>query len=140
MLQFSITAIQDFAANHQEEVFYGFSIDATMLCLNSEQKFSESLAHYQSEDLEYYSDAEEIQNLRINTGDWKYQGFADIEDSGGFDSEAYDEHYQASDEAQKYTPYGLAMDNLIAELSTRDAFLPLRRTSDFFVNRVEHNY
>lgn len=101
MLQFSISAIQEFAADHQEEVFYGFSIDASMLCFNSEQKFSERLTNYQSENLEYYSKSEEIQDLRINTGDWEYQGFVDLRDSGGFDDEAYDEHYLASDEDQK---------------------------------------
>jgi hypothetical protein len=140
MLQFSITAIQEFAADHQEEVFYGFSVDASMLCFNSEQKFFESLTDYQSENLEYYSKAEEIQDLRINTGDWEYQGFVDLRDSGGFDDKAYDEHYVASDEEQKSTPYGLAIDRLINDLIAKDSFSCLARTPDFFVNRVEHSY
>jgi hypothetical protein len=140
MLQFSIAAIQNFATSHQEEVFYGFSIDASMLCLNSEQQFAKNLDWYQSTYPDDYSDAQEIQNLRTNTGDWEYQGFVDLQDSGGFDYKAYEDHYEASDEAQKSTPYGLAMDKLIAELNARDAFSALRKTSDFFVNRVEHNY
>ncbi len=140
MLQFSIAAIQEFASDHQDEVFYGFSIDASMLCLNSEKKFSESLADYQSENLEGYSKEEEIQDLRINTGDWEYQGFVDIRDSGGFDDKAYDEHYVASDEEQKLTPYGLAMDRLVNDLIAEDAFSCLTKAADFYANRVEHSY
>jgi hypothetical protein len=140
MLQFSIAAIQEFAANHQEEVFYGFSIDASMLCMNSEQEFAKSLAHYQSKYPGDYSDVAEIQDLRINTGDWEYQGFVDLQDSGGFDDKAYDEHYNSSDEEQKSTPYGLAMDRLIADLIARDAFFCLTKMPDFFANRVEHGY
>ncbi|WP_373539796.1 hypothetical protein [Chamaesiphon sp.] len=140
MLEFSISAIQEFAINHQEEVFYGFSIDASMLCMNSEEEFARSLASYQSEYPGDYSDAEEIQDLRINTGDWAYQGFVDLRDSGGFDDKAYDEHYASSDEVQKSTPYGLVMDKLVTDLITRDAFACLTRTPDFFVNRVEHGY
>lgn len=140
MLQFSIAAIQEFAANHQEEVFYGFSVDASLLCLNSEQRFAKSLARYQSEDPEYYSDVKEIQDLRINTGDWAYQGFVDLRHSGGFDDKAYDEHYNSSDEEQKSTPYGLAMDRLISDLIQRDAFSCLTKMPNFFANRVEHGY
>jgi hypothetical protein len=139
MLQFSIAAIQEFAASHQEEVFYGFSIDASYLCINSEQQFARTLASYQAQNPERYSQPNIIQNLRLNTGDWPYK-LAELEDSGGFDDKAYDEHYNSSDKEQKSTPYGLAMDRLVADLIARDAFSCLTRMPDFFANRVEHKY
>ena len=135
MLQFSIAVIQEFAVNHQEEIFYGFSIYASLLCLNSEQQFAKSLARY----LSWYpwesSDSEEIQESRIDPGEWAYRGFANLQDSGGFDNKAYEEYCETSDEERKSTPYALSIDKLVDELILKDAFLIIRRTDNFFVNR-----
>jgi hypothetical protein len=135
MLQFSIAAIQEFAFNHQEEVFYGFSIYDSLLCLNSEQQFSKSLTRY----LSWYpwesSDSEEIQESRLDPGEWAYRGFANLRDSGGFDDRAYKEYCEASDEERQSTPYALSIDKLVHELISKDAFLILKRTNNFFANR-----
>jgi hypothetical protein len=37
MLAFALSAIRKFADEHAAETFYGFSIDASLLCLNSEE-------------------------------------------------------------------------------------------------------
>ena len=139
MLAFSLEAIASFAAGHTTETFYGFSVDATMLCLNSEEAFQETLAEYQAKWPGHYTDPKKILELKNNQGDWKYQGFADLGDHG-FDHEAYDWHYDSPEEEQTATAYAVAMDQLVAALVERDAFAALRRTDDFFVNRVEHNY
>lgn len=135
MLQFSIAAIQEFAASHQEEVFYGFSIYDSLLCLNSEQQFSKSLTRY----LSWYpwesSDSEEIQESRLDPGEWAYKGFATLRDSGGFDDRAYKEYCEASDEERQSTPYALSIDKLVHELISKDAFLILKRTNKFLANR-----
>ena len=140
MLAFSIKSIEDFAQKHREETFYGFSIDACLLCLNSEQAFERTLAAYRSRHLENYSTAADIESLRLNTGDWDYQGFADLTGSGGFDHPAYDQHYDASADEQSGTRYALAMDRLVDGLRASGVFEQLQRTTDFFANRVEHDY
>jgi hypothetical protein len=138
MLQFSIALIQDFAANHQEEIFYGFYIDGSLLCLNSEQRFAECLSLYQSEYPGDYLDGGEvpdlqstIQDLRMNAADWEYHGFADLEDSGGFNQCKYGDRINIQ---EGISSYRLAMQNLIAGLIGKDAFADLRTTDDFFVN------
>jgi hypothetical protein len=132
--------IEKFAVLHKEETFYAFSIDADMLCLNSEEKFHEILQSYQQKYPNEYNSAELIERLKYNTGDWKYQGFAEMTEENGFDSDAYDEHYGMSDEEQKTSEYGLAMNELIKVLLERKAFDSLKKTDNFIANRVEHDY
>ncbi|MFO0966234.1 MAG: hypothetical protein U0793_11710 [Gemmataceae bacterium] len=58
----------------------------------------------------------------------------------GFDREAYAEHYGMSDEEQKTSAYGLAMDALVERLQQFGAFAPLRQSRAFYATRVEHDY
>lgn len=140
MLAFALQAIADFARAHGDETFYGFSIDAALLCLNSEQQFATALSGYRERWPDHYQTEEDILGLKLNTGDWAYQGFAELGENEGFDQQAYEDHYYAEDEEQKTTAYGLAMDRLVAALVERDAFACLKRSPDFFANRVEHAY
>jgi len=83
--------ISEFSKKHQNETFYGFAIDANLLCLNSVEKFEETLRNYK-EKWGGYTTKDEIQDLRSNTGDWSYQGFAELSDKNGFDMNAYLDH------------------------------------------------
>jgi hypothetical protein len=196
LFNFCIREINAFANNHQNELFYAFTIDAYLLCLNSEEAFEESLQQYRDEwecdnraiatwddltkndlwlsesllesrarliglDLKdkdaclavinqdrneeredgnpYFRD-DEIISLRENTGNWKYQGFVEMTDSVGFDRDAYDVHYSLSDEEQKTSSYGKAMDEILRRLIEADAFACLKISSKFYANRVEHDY
>jgi hypothetical protein len=47
MLRFSAAAIAEFARRHEAETFYAFAIDASMLCLNSEECAAATLKKYQ---------------------------------------------------------------------------------------------
>ncbi|WP_445363547.1 hypothetical protein ACJJIQ_02050 [Microbulbifer sp. ANSA003] len=58
----------------------------------------------------------------------------------GFDNELYDVHYELSDEEQKTSEYGLAMDQLVEKLRESDVFQKMSLTKDFYTSRVEHNY
>ena len=192
LFNFCVEEINNFAKNHQNELFYAFAIDASLLCLNSEEEFSVSLKRYRDEweydnrsistweelsgddlsllrmraeylvlDLEdhnaclsiinqdrsenrlegnpYHKD-DEIISLRESTGDWRYQGFGRMTESVGFDEDAYSLHYGLSDEKQKTSMYGKAMDKLLKRLVTANAFAYLRLSPDFSAIRVEHNY
>jgi hypothetical protein len=76
----------------------------------------------------------------MNPGDWAYQGFAEMNDSVGFDMAAYETHYGLSDADQKITAYGIAMDQLVERLRRNRVFEDLKMSPDFYVCRVEHNY
>ncbi len=196
LFEFSVKAIHDFSLSHKDEMFYAFAIDASLLCLNSEECIKKYLEEYQQgwerksrpipnwedlteidlADVDYlldlkerhsnldrndkvaclrvinekradirekgnpYNCKEEMLELRENTGDWQYQGFAEIDESVGFDSNAYNVHYDLADEEQLHSEYGIAMDKLVEMLKDSDAFQCLNTTDDFYITRVEHNY
>jgi hypothetical protein len=131
--------ISTFSKEHQNETFYGFAIDANLLCLNSVEKFNETLRNYR-EKWGGYNTKEEIEDLKGNTGDWAYQGFAELSDNDGFDMNSYLEHYHADDEDQANSNYTKAIDNIIDNLKQSDIFNSLNVTADFYICRVEHNY
>lgn len=141
--------IERFAQSHQEETFYAFSIDAGMLCLNSIEAFKETLEYYQAKYPESYSNTEETNDLKYNTGDWKYQGFFDLDD--GYNHELYSDHYNipfenpSLDENQlakllQETPYHKAMYELTNKLIESNVFNKLKTSSDFKIFLSDHNY
>jgi hypothetical protein len=92
-----------------------------------------------------YHKPEVIKGLRGGTGDWGYQGFADMNSCVGFDEEAYSKHYNmgfegCADEDLKTTEYAIAMDEIVNRLVEVGAFHCLKTTSDFYATRVEHDY
>ena len=141
MADAACAAIAAFAKDHGDEHFYAFAVDANLLCLNSEERFAECLARYQSAADQTDEDAA---LLKANTGDWDYLGFADLGEPEGFDHGAYELHYEAAGSAPDYhaphTAYAQAMDALVAELLARGAFDGLQRTPDFVATWVDHNY
>lgn len=197
---FAVAEITKFAAEHRAETFYGFAIDASLLCLNSVERFEESLAWHRArweasnkpldatalpekellrlqerlaeniedaaldgpygapltlEDLireeneirsadrkrgNPYLSKRGIEELRDNTGNWRYQGFVQMEAQHGFDDKAYGKHCEVSGLKQKFSTYGIAMDALLKGIKQSDVLLQLRRTKDFRICRVEHNY
>ncbi len=130
---YSVEALKKFADEHPNETFYGFSIDATMLCLNSEESFAKTVGHFAP------MEPSDLRELRFNTGDWEYQGFADLLSSGGFDEKAYEDHYGLDPQKQKGSAYSKAMDRLIDDLKACGAFDALKKAPDFFASRVEHD-
>jgi hypothetical protein len=195
LFNFSIREIENFAETHQNELFYGFAIDASLLCLNSEQAAITTLLKYRDEwerdyrpisrwedltsrdidrsesflegEAEYggldltdkdaclavinkkrtkerargnsYYGNEDIYSLRFHTGDWEYH-FSDMDESVGFDKHAYSIHYDLSDEEQKTSAYGTAMDELLIRLVDANAFSCLNLSLNFYATRVEHLY
>ncbi|MEM7661414.1 MAG: DUF4303 domain-containing protein [Pseudomonadota bacterium] len=144
LTDFCVSRIQEFSKSHGGETFYAFAIDASLLCLNSLERFQESLTEYQSRSPEYYTDGPSIEYIKSNTGDWAYQGFASMHRLTGWDEALYQKHYDyamgATDEEAAKTSYGRAMAQVIRNLKEQDAFASLRRTVDFYAKQVEHSY
>lgn len=139
LTKFAIDEITKFAKEHQEETFYGFSIDGQLLCLNSEEQFEKKLAFYQ-EELENFNTKEQIAGLKKNPGDWQYQGFAEFEDKNGFDNKMYLKHSEGEKEYQLTSDYAQSMDKVVANLIESNVFDLLKKSHNFYANRVELNY
>lgn len=139
LTEFAINKIAEFAKNHPNEIFYGFSIDANLLCLNSEEKFQKYLKYYR-EKFGGYNTHELIVDLKENTGDWEYQGFAEFDKNSGFNMEKYNEHYHEEEDFQLTSDYSKSMNKVIENLIKSKVFDLLKKTDNFYVNRVEHNY
>lgn len=78
LLRISEESILDFAREHPCETFYAFGFDCNaeygdvLLCANTEADFAETAKEY-IEEWNYGPD--DLDSLRHNFGDWKYQGF-----------------------------------------------------------------
>lgn len=107
------------------------------------QFINEGRFRKRSEGCDYDKD-DEIEELRMNTGDWAYQGFAIMEDKNGFDGGLYNDHYyKAGDSPDGHAPntkYAIAMTELVNRLRNSDAFEGLYRSDDFIVTWVDHDY
>ncbi|OED61301.1 hypothetical protein A165_17710 [Vibrio tasmaniensis ZS-17] len=58
----------------------------------------------------------------------------------GYDEAAYDEHYELSDDDQKLSEYGVAMQALLELVMYSDLFKRVNLSSDFYHRTQEHNY
>lgn len=139
LTEFAINKISEFAKKHPNETFYGFSIDANLLCLNSEEEFQKSLKYYREKFGGYDTD-ELITDLKENTGDWEYQGFAEFDENSGFDMDEYNEHYHEDEDLQLTSDYAKSMNKVVENLKESGVFELLKKTDAFYVNRIEHNY
>jgi hypothetical protein len=68
-------------------------------------------------------DAAKAVSLKMNAGNWKYQGFAEFNAQSGFDTALADEHYNAvfdleldETELVTSTEYGAAMEQVMSLL------------------------
>jgi len=135
MAKFAERQINEFLNIHTSEVFYAFAIDDGLLCLNSLEEFKNTLKKYQEADERYRRD-EEIEDLKYNTGDWGYQGFASLNDSPGYNVSLYKKFYQrgfygATEQELKSTKYYTAMCKLMKVLEESETFKRIPKTTDF---------
>jgi hypothetical protein len=114
--------------------------------LNSEEAFQNTLKEYQSNYPQDYQTEDDVADLKKNTGNWEYQGFADFSSCQGFDADSYHDHYNLGldldegDSALALTDYALAMEAVLALLVKSQSFKNLKISDDFVSLRVEHNY
>jgi len=75
LFDLSSKTIQKFSQKQNSEKFYGFGFDVdssegeVLLCFNTEEDFQKT-AQYYIEELDYTE--EDLQELKMNFGDWKY--------------------------------------------------------------------
>lgn len=139
LADFATQAIKEFSEKHKDETFYGFAIDGDLLCLNSEEKFNHTIQEYK-EKWGGYDSKEEIDTVYNNTGDWEYQGFAELTEDKGFSNDHYDDFYNLDEDDKLECEYTKAMKAVIALLEANKAFDCLQKTADFSATLVDHNY
>ena len=66
--------------------------------------------------------------------------FADMAGVDGFDADAYTNHYYRGEKTLIRSAYARAMSKLLKRLKKSGAFAKLRKTPDFVVTRVGHDY
>lgn len=135
MAKFAEHQINEFLNIHTSEVFYAFAIDDGLLCLNSLEEFENTLKKYQEKD-EIYKRNEEIEDLKYNTGDWTYQGFANLNNAPGYNIRLYNKFYKlgfygGTEHELKSTKYYTAMCKLIEAIEGSTAFKRIPKTTDF---------
>ncbi|MCB1333358.1 MAG: DUF4303 domain-containing protein [Roseivivax sp.] len=159
LTEYCTEVIREFAAAHASETFYGFALDEGLLCLNSVEAFEATLADFERRWPGYSADPRKVSELKWSTGDWVYQGFADMAEWPGYDDAAQAFHAEyvlehvltewldsetetelAELPSANVTAYAQAMNALLARLKAADAFKPLRRTDDFRAFRCEHTF
>lgn len=145
LADFAEHEVREFVKHHPDENFYGFAIDASLLCFNSIERFEAVLAEYRVRWPGKYLDDASVTELKMNTGDWEYQGFSDFRGQRGWDEDLYAVHYEIGFEDETSpllakTDYAVAMRAVLEELKKRRAFAPVTTTDDFWVGSVEHGY
>ena len=135
MTSFAEEQIKSFLKNHKSEVFYAFAIDDGLLCLNSLSEFEKTLKTYQNSNAEY-NEPDEIDELKYNTGDWEYQGFATLNEAPGYNRRLYNKFYNlgfygGSEEGLKKTKYYIAMNAIINNLKNNQVFNSTQITENF---------
>jgi hypothetical protein len=135
MKKFAEQQLSKFLKDHLSEVFYGFAIDDGLLCLNSLSEFEKTLKKYQQNN-EIYKNPNEIEELKFNTGDWSYQGFANLNNSPGYNARLYNKFYNlgffgGSEQELQSTAYYKAMAKLMHSIEQTETFKRMPKTVDF---------
>lgn len=86
IVTFTCEEVIEFLEKNHDKKFYAFAFDVNpdtygiYLSFNTEAEFNKKLDEYKSgEYSEYYKDIDQVNRLRYNPGDWKYQNFVSIE-------------------------------------------------------------
>ena len=86
IVSFTSEEVLEFLTKNKDEKFYAFAFDVNpetygiYLSFNTEAEFNKKLAEYKAGEYgEYYGDLDNVNRLRYNPGDWKYQNFVSIE-------------------------------------------------------------
>jgi hypothetical protein len=161
LVAFAKKMIAEFAEENADLVFYGFAIDADLLCFNSVVHFEKELSESKKRYPQSYSSPEDVLNSKWNPGNWEFQGFAYFDPDDGFSAEAYEAHYDyvmgiVQDamevegfkgfgpldipEGAQLSDYARTMNEVIRRLIAEKAFNCLKTTQDFRAVRVEHSY
>ncbi|TGK36015.1 ankyrin repeat domain-containing protein [Leptospira gomenensis] len=114
MIEFAKNALKKFALENPNALICQFVIEGAIMSMNDEF------------DPEYV------------VADWKYEGFAEFDESSGFDFPLWKEHYDSmGDENSEYT---IAMKEVIEGLHRTNAFDCLNRAANFETKTIDHSY
>lgn len=145
LLERAKQAIIDFARNHPSETFYAFSLDATMLCLNSVERYAERMhdpqrrAAYVADRLSLHTANPHFGEDELNPGDWEYQGFCDLRDASPALGTAYNAYFHSKLARPEGRVYAEFAQWLVRTLLADGAFDRLNKTGDFHIGWSKAN-
>ncbi|MDR2425184.1 MAG: DUF4303 domain-containing protein [Prevotellaceae bacterium] len=149
IIEFAVKGVEKFLNENPNLKFYALAFDCNAeyagigLCLNTEESFQNTLKHYQTGDsAKYYQKAEDIKDLKYNTGDWEYQCFEnlDVFDENELQKifdEMPDDDYQSwnnfvNDLLELFT-------ESLVEFSKTETFTKIPKTDNFIVYCIDHD-
>jgi hypothetical protein len=149
ILNFTIQGVEKFLNDHSGLTFYAFAYDCNAeyaevsLCFNTESDFEKTLAHYKSGDYaEFYESADQIRELKYNTGDWEYQCFETMHLMGAAELEAI--FAQLPEEEHK--SWGAFIEDLMKlfcetmlDFSKSETYTRIPKTKDFVAFCLDHD-
>lgn len=151
LIELITSSIKHFAREHEHERFYGFGLDINitygeiLLCCNTEDDFKKVSQDY-IEKWNYNDN--DLKMLKLNFGDWKYQGF-------NLEEEAWQQWSAYAEKIEEYIMEADSEDTLIMEkfrndflkmcieillkLEQSEIFDSLNKEKDFILQVVEHD-
>lgn len=149
LLEFTIQAVEKFLKEHPELEFYAFAYDCNAeyaevnLCLNTQDQFKKTLHQYQSNEFsDHYQTIEQINTLKFNTGDWKYQCFDTIYI---LDDPQLNDIYGElpEDDGQSWHEFVeslmLLFSESLLEFTQTDTYKAIPKTQDFIAYAIDHD-
>ncbi|SHF95104.1 DUF4303 domain-containing protein [Flavobacterium defluvii] len=149
LISFTIKGVKDFLDNNLNLEFYAFAYDCNAeyaevnLCFNTMEDFDKTLNHYQNGRFsENYKTDEAINDLRYNTGDWKYQCFDSIDI---LSEEELNKIYNDLPE-DDYKSWNIFVEELmelfcecLLEFRTSEVYHSIPKTKDFVSFCIDHD-
>jgi len=148
IVDFATQGIERFLQEHSGIEFYAFAFDCNAeyaeinLSLNTEASFKKTLEEYKAKYPENYQSAEDIRELKYNTGDWGYQCFDTIY---VLTDEELDAIFQAmpEDDYQTWQAFVKRLLLLFTEalktFTETLAYQKIAKTSDFIAYCIDHD-
>lgn len=150
LLDFTINAVETFLKEHPNVEFYAFAFDCNCeyaevnLCFNTEKDFKITLNSYQSGNYaKKYQKQEAINELKYNTGDWKYQCFEGINLITEHELDLILGENPDLDDYKSWKKFIKSLNELFSEclidFSKTETFHKIPKTKDFLAFSIDHD-
>jgi len=160
IIEYATASLNRFAKEHKEEKFYGFGLDVNatyggiLLCFNTEEDFEKTSQEYIKK---WNYTKKDLEDLKLNFGDWKYQGFNlnyeewqnwnkyanDIKNYIIFDDDEFmteEEEDKIFEETEKFSnDFLISCTNALLKLEKSGIFEQFEKEDDFFIQVIDHD-
>lgn len=152
IIKFAIKGVENFLQENPTLTYYAFAFDCNAeyaeinLCLNTEEAFAETVAYYQNGKYrERYQTEEMLQEVKYNTGDWKYKCFDTYYVFSEDELKTIFKEIYPNEVDDDYLAWKLFVNELlnsftysIIKFSETETFKKINKTADFKFYCIDH--